>query len=221
MTIGGSSQKNFLDRFGLLDPAPIELRGSAGAYMATADWSLIKTATIGYGHGISVTALSFVAALGGVVNHGKKVPLTIFPVVDKSPPSTQVVSAETSRHVRAVMRKVVTDGSGGRADVPGFGVAGKTGSAEKWDSKISAYAKDRNVSSFVGIFPWESPQYMVFVLLDEPQGDRLTHGFETAGWNAAPAVGRIISRIGPLLDAPFSRPDKQPDTELSAQMGAD
>ena len=114
------------------------------------------------------------------------------------------------------MRKVVTDGSGRRADVPGYGVAGKTGSAEKWDSQSSSYAKDRNVSSFVAIFPWEAPKYMVFVLLDEPQGGTSTFGWETAGWNAAPAVHNIISRIGPILNAPFSPPGQQAKAELAA-----
>ncbi|MBL4595674.1 MAG: penicillin-binding protein 2 [Robiginitomaculum sp.] len=213
---GGKNQREYLARFGLLDRARIELRESAPAYMASQSWSPIKTATIGYGHGLAVTAVSFVSALGGVVNDGQQNPLTLLPQTPSDMLPIRVVSSETSRHVRAAMRKVVTDGSGRRADVPGYGVAGKTGSAEKWDSQSSSYAKDRNVSSFVAIFPWEAPKYMVFVLLDEPQGGTSTFGWETAGWNAAPAVHNIISRIGPILNAPFSPPGQQAKAELAA-----
>jgi len=218
LKIGAEQQQTYLRRLGLLDPVPIELRGSADAYMASDDWSQVKTATIGFGHGLSVTALSFVAGLSAVVNDGKKLSLTVLPRPSPDTGFTQVVSAETSLQVRRAMRKVVMDGSGRRADVPGYGVAGKTGSAEKWDPKISGYAKDRNVSSFVAVFPWESPEYLVFVLLDEPQGGVETFGQETAGWNAAPAVRNIIARIGPLLDAPFTHPDQIPSSELSAQV---
>jgi cell division protein FtsI (penicillin-binding protein 3) len=216
LATGGARQRQYLDRFGLLAPADIELRESARPYMASQNWSPIKTATIGYGHGLSVTALSFVEALGGVVNGGKKPALTLISGVE-NPASSQIVSEETSRQVRVALRKVVTDGTGRRADVPGFGVAGKTGSAEKWDPATSSYAKDRNVSSFVAIFPYEAPQYMVFVLLDEPQGGKSTYGWETAGWNAAPAVKAIITRIGPLLHAPYSRPGDTAASALSAQ----
>ncbi|MBL4616107.1 MAG: penicillin-binding protein 2 [Robiginitomaculum sp.] len=216
---GAKAQRKYLERFGLLAPAQIELRGSANAYMVSNNWSDIKTATIGFGHGLSVSPLSFVSALSGVVNGGLQVPITVLPADNDNLSTKYVVSPETSRLVRTAMRKVVIEGSGKRADVPGYGVAGKTGSAEKWDAKLSAYAKDRNVSSFVAVFPWESPQYMVFVLLDEPQGGVTTFGWETAGWNAAPAVHNIIERIGPLLDAPYSRPDQVAESELSAQVG--
>lgn len=216
---GAKAQREYLERFGLLAPAQIELGGSANAYMVSNDWSKIKTATIGFGHGLSVSSLSFASALSGVVNDGLQVPLTVLPADNDNLSTKYVVSPETSRFVRIAMRKVVTEGSGKKADVPGYGVAGKTGSAEKWDANLSAYAKDRNVSSFVAVFPWESPQYMVFVLLDEPQGGVTTFGWETAGWNAAPAVHNIIERIGPLLDAPYSRPDQVAKSELSAQAG--
>ncbi|VAV97451.1 Cell division protein FtsI [Peptidoglycan synthetase] [hydrothermal vent metagenome] len=214
---GADRQREYLDRFGLLDAARIELRESAPDYMASPNWSRIKTATIGYGHGLSVTSLSFVAALAGVVNHGQKLPLSVLPTDPSQLNPVQIVSEETSQNVRTAMRKVVTDGTGRRADVPGYGVAGKTGSAEKWDPATSSYAKDRNVSSFVAIFPWEAPKYLVFVLLDEPQGGLSTSGQETAAWNAAPAVKAIISRIGPLLDAPYSPPDRQAEDNLSAK----
>lgn len=215
--VGAQRQQEFLDKFGLMVPAQLQLPGAVGPYMASSDWPKIKTATIGYGHGLSVTAASFVAALGGVVNAGNRVPLTLLKTKENQVEPTPIVSVATSHDVRTAMRSVVTEGTGRKANVPGYGVAGKTGSAEKWDPQTGAYAKHRNVSSFVGVFPYEEPQYLVFVLLDEPQGNRLTHGWETAGWNAAPTVGNIIRRIGPLLHAPYSSPDAKPADNLTAQ----
>ncbi len=220
LAIGSKKQRKYLQSYGLLDPAPIDLKGSADDYMASSEWSQVKTATIGFGHGLSVTPLSFVAALSAIVNNGQKTSLKVLaqnPKDNAHAPQQQVVSAETSLTVRRAMREVVLEGSGRRADVPGYGVAGKTGSAEKWDPKISGYARDRNVSSFVAVFPWESPEYMVFVLLDEPQGGDSTFGQETAGWNAAPTVHNIIKRIGPLLNAPYSSPNKVPPAKLIVQ----
>lgn len=215
--VGAARQQEFLDKFGLMAPSHLQLPGVVGPYMASTDWPDIKTATIGYGHGLSVTAASFVSALGGVVNNGNKVPLTLLKTAENQVEPTPIVSVATSHDVRTAMRAVVTDGTGKKANVPGYGVAGKTGSAEKWDPETGAYAKHRNVSSFVGVFPYEEPQYLVFVLLDEPQGNRLTYGWETAGWNAAPTVGNIIKRIGPILHAPYTNPDAAPADNLTAQ----
>jgi membrane peptidoglycan carboxypeptidase len=92
---------------------------------------------------------------------------------------------------------VVTDGTGTKADVPGYDVGGKTGTAEKAEN--GSYAHHLLISSFCGVFPIDDPQYLVFVLLDEPHGNKQTGGFATGGATAAPAVGRVIARIAPLL----------------------
>ncbi len=200
LKVGGQMQRQYLSAFGLLQPAQIELRESANYYMASSRWRPVKTATIGYGHGLGVTALAFVQAMGAIANDGKIVPLTLLArAPDYQPQSRQVVSPQAANTVVDIMRDVVRTGTGKKANVAGYDVAGKTGSAEKFDNAAGRYAKDRNISSFVAVFPVDDPQYLVFILLDEPQGDAQTSGWETAGWNAAPITGRLISRIGPML----------------------
>jgi cell division protein FtsI (penicillin-binding protein 3) len=200
LKVGGVSQRDYLASFGLLDPAKVELRESQGPFMASRQWRPVKVATIGFGHGIMVTPLAFVQAIGALANGGKRVPLTLVARPKTyQPQSHKVVSLQAAKTVLGIMREVVTDGTGKKADVAGYDVAGKTGSAEKLDPKTGKYSKDRNISSFVAIFPEHDPQYLVFILLDEPKGDARTSGWETAGWNAAPVTGRLISRIGPVL----------------------
>ncbi len=99
--------------------------------------------------------------------------------------------------MRALMRVAVTKGTGSFADVPGYRVGGKTGTAEK--SGVGGYRRDAVVSSFVGVFPIEAPRYLVFAVLDEPKGTAETQNFAGGGWVVAPAVGRVIARIAPLL----------------------
>jgi cell division protein FtsI (penicillin-binding protein 3) len=103
----------------------------------------------------------------------------------------------TSDIIRKLMRLVVTDGYGKSAEVPGYFVGGKTGTAEK----ISGHGhnKKANVSAFISVFPMNAPRYAVYMMLDEPHADASTHGYATAGWVSAPAAGRVIARIGPML----------------------
>ena len=109
--------------------------------------------------------------------------------------------------MRALMRIAVTKGTGSFADIPGYRIGGKTGTAEK--SGTGGYRRDKLVSSFVGVFPIEAPEYLVFAVLDEPKGTAETQNFAGGGWVAAPAVGRVIARIAPLLGiAPESRSDE-------------
>jgi hypothetical protein len=119
--------------------------------------------------------------------------------------------------MRALMRMVVIapGGTGRQADAKGFLVGGKTGSAEKTGAR-GGYSKSSNRTVFVSAFPMDAPRYVVFVLLDEPRGIKETYNFATAGWNAVPTVGTIVSRIGPLLGVfPMGHSDDfQPLTTL-------
>ena len=99
--------------------------------------------------------------------------------------------------MRRLLRRVVEDGTGGNADVPGYRVGGKTGSAEKPGAR--GYRRKALISSFVGVFPIDAPRYLVLAMLDEPKGTKETFGYATGGWTAAPAVGRVVARIAPLL----------------------
>ncbi len=188
-------QRDFLQRMGLLAPARTELPESA-APLAPSHWGDVETATISFGHGISVSPLAFVAAAAAVVNGGTLIAPT-FLKHDTPQVGERVISEQTSATMRGLMRLVVTDGTGKQADVPGYDVGGKTGTAEKPHN--GGYLRHALISSFCGVFPISNPQYLVFVMLDEPRSTKDTAGFATAGYTSAPVAGRVIARIAPLL----------------------
>jgi cell division protein FtsI (penicillin-binding protein 3) len=105
---------------------------------------------------------------------------------------------------------IVVDGTGKKADAPGYRVGGKTGSAEK--PGANGYRKSSLVSTFAAAFPMDRPRYVIIAMLDEPQGTAATSGQRTAAWNAAPIVGRVVPRIGPLLGI---MPDDGRDVDIS------
>ena len=120
------------------------------------------------------------------------------------PEGKRVISENTSAEMLKIMRaNVLPGGSGGKADVPGLSVGGKTGTGEKYDPAIRGYNHQRQVSSFAATFPTDGPveadRYFVLILLDEPKGNANSFGFSTGGWVAAPAAGRVIERIAPFL----------------------
>ena len=174
-----------------------------------AKWSEITTMTAAFGHGISVTPLQVASGVAALVNGGYLVPPTLLP---RSPSearalATPVVKERTSQAMRYLMRLNVEAGTATKANIEGFRLGGKTGTAEKIEN--GAYASDKLLTSFVGVFPSEDPEYVVLVVLDEPNGTAETKGYATAGWNAVPTTARIVERIAPMLGiAPrFERPD--------------
>src|SRR3546814_13559909 len=96
------------------------------------------------------------------------------------PEGRRVFSEATSRQMRSLMRLVVLDGTGRKADAPGYRVGGKTGTAEK--ARAGGYARNALVTTFAGAFPMDNPRYVVVAMLDEPKGTKATLGFPTAGW---------------------------------------
>ncbi|MBT7642604.1 MAG: hypothetical protein HN715_06400 [Rhodobiaceae bacterium] len=113
------------------------------------------------------------------------------------PVGERIIAAETSRSMRRMMRSVVTHGTGRQANVPGYQILGKTGTAEK--HARGGYNKEALVTSFLGAFPARAPRYAMLVMFDEPQGHADTYGHNQAGWNAAPAAGEIVRRTASLL----------------------
>ena len=196
LEVGGEAQKVFLGDIGLLTPSEIELP-EVGAPIVPKIWRPINTMTIGFGHGIAVSPLQMAAGVAAMVNGGVYRQPTL---IKRAPGQTvlekQVISERTSKKMRKLMRLVVEEGTGGRADAPGYLVGGKTGTAEK--SGSGGYRRKALLSSFVGTFPADDPRYVVFALLDEPKGNKKTHGYATGGWVAAPIVGRVVRRIGPI-----------------------
>lgn len=184
----------FIQRLGFADPVDVELPELATPLTPTR-WTDIERATSSYGHGISVTPLHAVMAGAAMVNGGVLYPPSLRKV--DLPVGERVIAAGTSSAIRAMMRSVVATGTGRKADVPGYQVLGKTGSAEKPEG--GSYNQDALVTSFLGAFPAHAPRYALLVMLDEPQGTDETFGYDLAGWNAAPAAADIVRRIAPLL----------------------
>ncbi len=195
---GTDVQKAFLKKIGLLSPLRLELP-ETGTPQFPSTWRDINTITIAYGHGISVTPIHVVSAVSALVNGGTLYPPTIIHrTPGQMPQGTQVISTKTSEDLRAMMRLIVLYGSGKQADSRGYMVGGKTGSAEK-TTQHGGYSEHSLRTSFVAAFPIDAPRYVVLVLLDEPHGTKETYNFATAGWNAAPTVGSIVNKIGPML----------------------
>ena len=206
LDLGTDRQKDYMGRFGLLHPAAIEIPEN-GAPLVPNPWREINTMTIAFGHGMAVTPAQMVQGVSALVDGGTLHPVTLLARAPGEPiPGTRVIKPETSRMMLDMMRMIVTEGTGKKADVPGYEVAGKTGTAEK--NSAGVYRRKANLSSFIATFPVSDPRYLVLAMVDEPQGNKLSMGFATAGWTAAPAVGRIIAQIGPLLGvAPVNTPD--------------
>jgi len=114
-----------------------------------------------------------------------------------NPIGRRAISKETSQKVVDMMRYVVTDGTGRNARVSGYGLMGKTGTADKLVN--GKYALRTVVTSFVGAFPHDDPTYLTYIMYDEPQAVEGTYGYATAGWNAAKTSGKVIERIAPIL----------------------
>lgn len=205
---GRDAQRGFLGDLRLLERAPIELVESADPLLPH-QWERTETATISYGHGIAVSPIATIAAFAAIANDGVYVPPTLAPVAaNETILQERVMRSETAQDVLQLMRENVTEGTGGRAEAPGYRVAGKTGTAEK--PTRGGYDPDRLISSFSAVFPYDDPQYAVLVLLDEPRGNESTYGYATGGWTAAPTTGAIISRIAPILGV--ERADENPDS---------
>lgn len=194
LDVGTKKQKAFLEKVGMFKPVDIELPEKA-APLYPKDWKEINTVTISYGHGISVSPLHLIRGIAGVTS-GYLPKLTLLKT-DGKQAGERVVSDDTARNIRRLMRLVVDHGTGTKADVPGYRVAGKTGTAEK--NAGGKYEADSKVVSFVSVFPVDAPKYAILVMLDDPKGDKSTYGFATGGWMSAPVVGRVIARMGPLM----------------------
>jgi cell division protein FtsI (penicillin-binding protein 3) len=154
--------------------------------------------TISFGHGLSVSPLQLTTAVAAVVNDGMMISPTLIRRDERDrPEGVRVISEQTSRQMRQLLRAVVADGTGRNAEVAGYFVGGKTGTAQKTGG--SGYSRDARLSSFVSAFPMQDPRYVVFAMLDEPKGLARTYGYATGGWTAAPLVGAIISRMAPMV----------------------
>jgi cell division protein FtsI (penicillin-binding protein 3) len=200
LTIGAERQRNWLRNMGMFGRTGIELPESARPIIQpAANWKELATMTVGFGHGISVTPLHVVRGTAAIANGGTLVQPTILARDPDEPvEGVRIMQQSTSDTMRKLMRLVVTDGFGKTAEVPGYYPGGKTGTAEKVAAH-GGYKKHANVAAFMSVFPMNAPRFAVYMMLDEPHATKATYGYATAGWVIAPAAGKVIGRIGPML----------------------
>jgi len=196
--MGVEHHKWFLKKMGQLDRLYTELPESA-APLVPKRWGELNTITIAFGHGLSVAPLQATMAVGALMNGGKLIPPTFLKRTEEEAGklAVQVIKPETSAMMRYLMRLNAEKGSAKKADVPGFYVGGKTGTAEKVVG--GRYSKTKLLTTFMAVLPADKPRYLITLLLDEPKGLPETHGFATSGWNAAPTAAKIIARVAPML----------------------
>lgn len=196
--VGKDGQRAFLKNLGFFESVKdFEVPEKARPQVQSEkNWAQITLATVSYGHGISVTPLHIITAFSALVNGG----IYHTPTLIKSDTpkiSKRVMSEQTSEQMRPLLRDVVLYGSGKKAEVKGYEVGGKTGTANK--NTKGKYAEKRVTNSFLSMFPASNPKYALLVVIDEPQGIKETYGFRTSGWNAAPTAGKIIATVAPQL----------------------
>lgn len=213
--VGPQRHREFMGRMGMLSRLQIELPETARPLAPSAQgWRDINTMTVGFGHGISITPLHVVTGVAALANGG----ILRQPTLLAHPPGAEregvrVISERTSETMRRLMRLVVTDGSGKGAEVPGYFVGGKTGTAQKVGPR-GGYLENKRIAAFVGAFPMNAPRYAFYVMVDEPKPNARSHGYATAGWVAAPAAGAVIRRVAPILGM-VPETDRAPQIQAS------
>ena len=195
LDLGADRQRQFLATLGLIEPMRTEA-GSIAPPQLPKHWGRIETVTVSYGHGIAVAPLQLAAAMAGVIVGTKVTPTFL---AQASPPGTRLVSQATSARIQEILRLNVTSpvGTGRRADAEGYRVGGKTGTAEM--PGRGGYQAKAVISSFIGAFPMDAPNYLTLVMLFEPEPVAGIAPGITAGVNAAPTTARIVHRIAPVL----------------------
>ena len=202
--IGEKRYRQFLKELNLLSATKIELEEVSTPNKIK--WRKCKLETVSFGHGIMVTPLQLAAAYATITNGGYSLNATLRKTdYSKKFDKKQIISKKTSDQINKILRKVVTDkkGTASLANVFGYDVGGKTGTAQN-------YQKEKvNINSFISVFPAFKPRYVLLVLIEDPKpaphivynyrGKKITVNRNEAGWNAAYIAGKIIEKIGPIL----------------------
>jgi cell division protein FtsI (penicillin-binding protein 3) len=198
LSLGTSTQQAFLKKMGQLDRLRTELPESAEPILPRR-WSDLTTATIAFGHGLSVAPLQAVMGVAAIMNGGILIPPTFLKRSQQEADELgkRVISRRTSEMMRYLMRLNVEKGTARKADVAGYYIGGKTGTADKVVG--GRYSKTKVLTDFMAIMPADHPRYMLLIMLDEPKATPETHGFTTSGWNAVPVGAKVVARIAPLL----------------------
>ncbi|MEM9736921.1 MAG: penicillin-binding protein 2, partial [Pseudomonadota bacterium] len=195
--VGTERFRGYLGRLGLFERTRLELPEARAARPALPpDWTELTTVTASFGHGFSISQVHLAAAYATLANRGRRVTPSL--LAGGTEPGEAVFSPRTSAQVMRMLRTTVSRGTALRADIPGYEVGGKTGTAEKIID--GRYADDKTLATFAGVFPTSRPAYVLVVTLDEPTDPE--SGKREASRTAVPVAGEIIARAGPLLGVP-------------------
>nr|MBQ0091156.1 penicillin-binding protein 2 [Candidatus Enterousia merdequi] len=191
------TQKEFFHRLNFDKPLSLEF-GKTETALTYKVWGPVERATAAFGHGIAVTPMHLLLGVNAMTNGG----IYIYPTLLKrnvgAVRGERILSSEISSNLRNIMFNIAEKTTAKKARVKGIDIGGKTGTAEKRGA--DRYVdKNRNVTVFTGIFPVSAPQYIIMIMLDEPQGTKESGGWKTAAWNAVPTAGAILDGIIPLL----------------------
>ena len=214
--VGEEKFKSFLSSIGVLDKIDFDIE-EVGRPIKF-NWGKCPLATASFGHGITTTLLQIAKAYSIIVNGGYKIKPTLLKAkVNEQFKKERIINENVSKKILPILRKVVAtkEGTASLANVDGYEIGGKTGTAQK--SISGSYSKNK-INTFVSIFPTSKPKYVLAVMLDEPKGskDYIYHyrdgsnikykgtPYNTAGWTSVEVVGQIIEKIGPILATKYS-----------------
>ena len=191
------AQKEFFERLNFNKALHLEF-GKSETGLTYRTWGPTERATAAFGHGIAVTPMHLLLAVNSMTNGG----IYIYPTLLKrnigAVRGERVLNPEISAKLRDIMFHIAEETTAKKARVKGIEIGGKTGTAEKRGADRHS-DKNRNTTVFTGIFPVSAPQYIIMIMLDEPQGTVESGGWKTAAWNAVPTAGAILDGIIPLL----------------------
>jgi len=213
-SLGIEKFRRFIDKLNLINPIKFDIE-EIGVPIPF-NWGKCKLATTSYGHGITTTILQLAYAYSVIVNGGYEIRSTL--IKKKTYKKREkILKNDVSKKINPILRKIVTtkEGTANLANVEGYEVGGKTGTAQK--SVVGGYSKNK-VNTFASIFPTSNPKYTLIVMLDEPKtnseyiynyrdGSEIKYKgtpYNTAGWTTVEVVGQIIEKIGPILATKYN-----------------
>jgi cell division protein FtsI (penicillin-binding protein 3) len=201
LMVGVDGHQAFLKKMGQLDRLRTELPESAEP-LVPKRWGELNTMTIAFGQGLNVAPIQALMAVAALVNGGNLITPTFLERTEAEAAAVahRVVSAQTSESMRYLMRSNATHGSAGFANISGYYVGGKTGTADKIVN--GHYSHDKVFTTFMAITPADKPKYLYLAMYDEPQALPEDGGFHTAAHNAGRTTGRLIARVEPLEGVP-------------------
>ncbi len=218
LMVGVDGHKAFLKKMGQLDRLRTELPESAEP-LVPKRWGELNTMTIAFGQGLNVAPIQAVMAVAALVNGGHMMTPTFLSRTEEEAAkvSHRVVSEQTSESMRYLMRSNATHGSASFANVPGYYVGGKTGTADKIIH--GRYSQNRVFTTFMAITPANKPKYLYLTIYDDPQAAPEDHGYHTAAYNAGRVTGALIRRIEPLEGVPPAKEAPNQPFPIIARLG--